>query len=86
MKNFAYGTHFQFHDNLKELIGIKSLNTKQCPPGFSPRIIPSSPNPTACIPPFTMRQQKELVLINHSWISLTLQWGWGLGFYKKKKK
>ena len=28
---------------LKKLIRIKSLNTRQCPAGFSPRIIPSSP-------------------------------------------
>ena len=28
---------------LKKLIGIKSLNTKQCPSGFSPGIIPFPP-------------------------------------------
>ena len=27
-----------------------------------------------------------MVLINYSWISLTLQWGWVLGFYLFSKK
>ena len=59
MKNFACGTHFQFHDNLKELIGIKSLNTKQCPPGFSPRIIPSSPKSHSVYPSFYHEKAKR---------------------------
>ena len=37
------------------------------------------------IPSLTKRQQNELVLINHSWISPNLQWGWGWGLYFKKK-
>ena len=37
--------HFQFHnhDLFEKLIGIKSLNIKQCPAGFSQRIISSPP-------------------------------------------
>ena len=37
--------HFQFHnhDLFEKLIGIKSLNIKQGPAGFSRRIIPSPP-------------------------------------------
>ena len=37
---------------LKDLIGIKSLNTKQCPAGFSPRIILSTPVPPKVYPRF----------------------------------
>ena len=36
---------FSIMTYLENLIGIKSLNKKQCPPGFSPIIIPSP-----CIP------------------------------------
>ena len=41
-KIFACGQHFQLHITtyLKKLFGTKFLNTKQCPAGLDPRIIP----------------------------------------------
>ena len=39
-----------------------------------------------CISPLTKRQQNELVLINHSWISPTLQIKLGLDFFLLFKK
>ena len=42
---------------LKKLIGIKSLNTKQCPAGILPRIILSSPVSPKMIAPLAKRQQ-----------------------------
>ena len=85
-KYFACGAHFQFHDHLKKLIGIKFLNTKQFPVGFSPRVLPSPPISPRLYPLLTKTQKNELVLINYSWISPPLQWGWGLGFYISKNR
>ena len=65
-QNFSCGAHFQFHDHLKKLIGIKFLNTKQFPAGFSPRVLPSPPISPRVYPPPTKTQQNELVLINYS--------------------
>ena len=85
-KNFACGAHFQFHNHLKKLIGIKFLNTKQFPAEFPPRVLPSSPISPRVYPPPTKTQQNEMVLINYSWISPPLQSGWGLGFYISKNR
>ena len=59
---------------------------KKCPAGFSHRIIPSPHTSPRMYPPLTKRQKNELVLINHSWIFPTLQWGLGWGSIFQKNR
>ena len=71
---------------LKKLIGIKSLNAKQCPAGLSPRVIPSTSVSPKVYSPSYQKTVKLSGFDYHSWIFFTIQMEWELGFYFSKKQ
>ena len=50
---------------LKNLIGVKSFNTKQCPAGFPPRIMPSFPVSSKMYPPFYQNTATKIKRLIH---------------------
>ena len=76
---FACSMHFQFHnhDLFDSSLELNCLIQNSVQQDYHLEIYPLPLCAPDCIPPFTKRQKNWVVLIKHSWISLTLQRGWG---------